>query len=395
MTMSFPDVPGVKILEVRLSAPPIIGAGTSTAGFVGASPKSGRRTNQTRLVTSLDQFVRDYVSADPAVAGDADATQSTPLSRAVFGFFNNGGTTCYVVNVDSINAADVVSGLKQLRVLDDVRIIAAPDHVDATVWTELKDQAETLGDRFSIYDVDTTDPTTLVAGAANRPPDSKYAATYFPRIQVGPDLQKRGDPGSSDPATAFISPVGHVAGVYARVDANRGVHKAPASEQIMGAIGVQVPLTDGDQEALNPAGVNAIRVFGGTATIWGARTLQDPSDAAFDSDYLYVSTRRLVNFVETSLKNGLRWAVFEPNTLALRQQITRSARDFLDGIWRSGALFGATANEAYYVRFPDSFNSDADRAAGKLTVEIGLRVTFPAEFVIVRIGIILQNATTA
>jgi phage tail sheath protein FI len=118
-------------------------------------------------------------------------------------------------------------------------------------------------------------------------------------------------------------------------------------------------------------------------------------DGDADTTFRYISTRRLTTYVEQSLKVGLRFAVFEPNNLALRQKISRSVRGFLDGVWRDGALFGATADEAYYVRFPDVFNSDADRALGKLTLEIGLRVTFPAEFVIVRIGLLLQNASTA
>jgi len=110
---------------------------------------------------------------------------------------------------------------------------------------------------------------------------------------------------------------------------------------------------------------------------------------------MYINVRRLVNYIEESLQVGLRWAVFEPNNLSLRQLISRSVRGFLDGVWRDGGLFGATADEAYYVRFPEIFNSDENRALGKLTVEIGLRVTYPAEFIIVRIGIILQSAAAS
>jgi phage tail sheath protein FI len=114
-----------------------------------------------------------------------------------------------------------------------------------------------------------------------------------------------------------------------------------------------------------------------------------------DTLWRYVNVRRLVTYVEQSLKQGLRWAVFEPNNLALRQQINRAARGFLDGVWRDGALFGATPDEAYYVRFPDIYNRDEDRAQGRLTVEIGLRVSYPAEFIVVRIGLLLQSAASA
>jgi len=401
MALSFPNVPGVKIDEVRLGPPAIAGVGTSTAGFVGAAPKSGRLTNQVRLVTSADQFAALYVLRDPAVAGDTDATTSTPLSRAVFGFFANGGTRCYVVNVDSNTPSDVVDGVALLQPIDEVAILAAPGHTDTTVYNALIGQAATTGDRFAILDPPTTaaitpggstlpDLTRLITGGANRPPvssDSIHAAFYYPRIQVAGQL-------SGDPAREFVAPSGHLAGIYARVDANRGVHKAPANEVVRSALGVEQLLTDGDQDLLNPEGVNALRVFAGSTIVWGARTLQQQSSPQ-NADYLYVNVRRLVNYVEESLQEGLRFAVFEPNDLALRQQIVRSARGFLDRVWRDGALFGATADEAYYVRVPDVFNTDEDRALGRLTIEVGLRVTFPAEFIIIRIGVILRSAATA
>jgi phage tail sheath protein FI len=146
-------------------------------------------------------------------------------------------------------------------------------------------------------------------------------------------------------------------------------------------------LTDAQQDTLNQIGINVLRVFSGNVVVWGARTLST------DTLWRYINVRRLVNYVEESIQVGLRWAVFEPNTLTLRKQITRAVRDFLDGVWRDGGLFGATAEEAYYVRFPELYNTDAERALGRLTVEIGLRVSFPAEFIIVRIGLILQSPT--
>jgi phage tail sheath protein FI len=375
----FPNTPGVQIAEVRLGAPPISGVGTSTAGFVGRAPKAGKFVDVARLVTSADQFTADYIE---------DAVTSTPLSRAVLGFFANAGSTCYVVNVDSDAAADAVEGIKLLEVIDEVAILAAPGHVDATVVAELQAQATRTGDRFAILDgpAKVNDLAALKPGGANRPTDSMYSAFYYPRIQAGKAL-------ANDPATEFVTPTGHIAGVYARVDANKGVHKAPANEVILGALGVEHALTDADQNALNIDGVNLLRVFPEGVVVWGARTLL--ASSAPDKTFKYVPVRRLVNFVEESLQEGLRFAVFEPNNLALRQTITRSVRGFLVGVWRDGALFGATPDEAFYVRFPELFNSDEDRAAGKLTLEVGLRATFPAEFIIVRIGLLLQSAAAA
>lgn len=466
------NLPGVKIREVQLVGPPIAGVGTSTPGFVGQAPATidtpdGRFAGKARLVTSADQFIRDYINkikgtgtsyttttagfavgttsipltagsgtvvagdsvtfagdttvyvvktgveapgtielnapglvkAIPAAAtamtiGDIDpnqpaATQSTPLSHAVFGYFLNGGGPCYVVNIGTkITAAKGIDALERV----DVQIIAAPGYADVTTQEALIDQATALKDRFAILDSpqSTTDHGVLLKGGTSRPKDSPWAAFYYPRIVVPPVLKD--DFLAANQAKNVVAPTGHIAGIYGRVDALRGVHKAPANEVMLGALGVDDLLSDSDQDALNNDGVNAIRLFAQGPTVFGARTVQ-AHDA--DKTFLYISTRRLLTYVEQSLKVGLRFAVFEPNNLALRQKIIRSARGFLDGVWRDGALFGATADEAYYVRFPDTFNSDADRALGKLTLEVGLRVTYPAEFIIVRIGLLLQNASTA
>ncbi len=385
-------LPGVRIQEIQLAGPPITGVGTSTAGFVGVAPLKGQFTMVPRLVTSADQFTQDFIN-DPGGDSTKNATKSTDLSFAVLGFFQNGGTECYVVNTDSATPADVVKGVKLLESFSDVQIIAAPGSADKTVTTELEGQAFRQGDRFAILDspAKETDLTKLTAGGADRPPDSIWAAFYYPRIQVGPVLKDDAQDTVKNPI--YVAPTGHVAGVYARVDAIKGVHKAPANEVLLGAIGLEHVLTDAQQNVLNADGVDVIRQFSSGPTVFGARTLLIA--AAPDKTFLYVNVRRLTTYIEQSLKVGLRWAVFEPNNLPLRQKITRSVRGFLDGVWRDGALFGATADEAYYVRFPDLFNRDEDRAAGKLTIEIGLRVSYPAEFIIIRIGLLLQSASSA
>jgi phage tail sheath protein FI len=466
------NLPGVKIREVQLVGPPIAGVGTSTPGFVGLAPttadKPDRFKGVPRLVTSSDQFIRDYINkiakgtgtsytttaagfavgttsiplvtgSGTVVAGDLvtfagdtneyvvktgvtapgtivlnapgllkaiptsttamtigdivpnqpEATLSTPLSNAVLGYFQNGGGPCYVVNIGA--SGSVTDGIAALERVD-VQIIAAPGNADPTTYQALIDQAKNMKDRFAILDAPTKASLggtfdklkkTASAGGA-RPNDTIWAAFYYPQIEVLPLLK-------DDKGPIYVAPTGHIAGVYAQVDALRGVHKAPANEVLSGALGVEDVLNDEDQDPLNAVGVNIVRLFPSGPTLWGARTLAPAADPTFR----YISTRRLVTYVEQSLKVGLRFAVFEPNNLALRQKITRSVRGFLDGVWRDGALFGATADEAYYVRFPDVFNTDDDRALGKLTLEVGLRVTFPAEFIIVRIGLLLQNASTA
>jgi uncharacterized protein len=380
MSTNFANLPGVKIQEVRLGAPPIAGVGTSTAGFVGKSPLGTAFLDTPHLVTSLDQFTAEYIKTETAM---------TNLAYAVRGFFQNGGTECYVVNVNAEDKAKITGGLARLEAIEEIDIIAAPGITDKDVYKALQDQAKNTGNRFAILDPpasgsvgDLIDPTKL------RPADSQWSAFYFPQIQVARIL-------ANDPPTEtepiFVGPSGHIAGLYARVDGQRGVHKAPANEQLMGALAVKQIVTDDEQNKLNEEGVDVIRLFSAGPVVWGARTLENKANLPFR----YISVRRLTTYIEQSLRAGLRFAVFEPNNLALRQTITRSVRGFLDGVWRDGALFGATADEAYYVRFPDTFNRDEDRAQGKLTLEVGIRVAPPAEFIIIRIGLLdrAANAT--
>jgi phage tail sheath protein FI len=155
--------------------------------------------------------------------------------------------------------------------------------------------------------------------------------------------------------------------VIARTDITRGVHKAPANEALNGALGVEAMVSDIEQGQLNLKGINVIRVFqtGGRPILWGARTLA----TGVDNNWMYVNVRRLFLFVEESIQEGIRWAVFEPNNTALWQKLRRSITDFLTRVWRDGALFGDKAEDAFYVRIDEALPS------------------YPAEFIVVRIGI--------
>jgi hypothetical protein len=183
----------------------------------------------------------------------------------------------------------------------------------------------------------------------------------------------------------MVPPSGHVAGIYARTDLSRGVFKAPAGADctVSNTLGVDLALSDNDQGIVNLKGVNVIRVFqnSGPPTVWGART------TSTDTNWQYVPIRRLFLFLEQSLKVGIRGAVFQPNNQALWQSLKRTIGAFLTQQWRDGALFGATAAQAFYVRIDDVLNPDSERALGRLTIEIGVRPSYPAEFIIVRIGI--------
>jgi len=203
--------------------------------------------------------------------------------------------------------------------------------------------------------------------------DSNYAALYYPWVSVA-------DPVSG--TTDFVPPSGHLAGIYARVDTERGVHKAPANAVIRGAVDVERRLSKADQDGLNPDGVNVIRAFNGSMTVWGARTLGGDKN----NEWKYINIRRLFLFLRESIDEGTQWVVFEPNTPTLWAQITRNITAFLTNVWQSGALFGNTPAEAFYVKCDDETNPPEVRDLGQVVTEIGVAVVKPAEFVIFRIS---------
>jgi hypothetical protein len=198
--------------------------------------------------------------------------------------------------------------------------------------------------------------------------DSPFAALYYPWITIiGPD-EKRLD----------IPPCGYIAGIYARNDRERGVHKAPANEVVQGVVRVQ-PITHEDQAELNPEGINCIRAFTGRGIrVWGARTLSS------DPQWRYVNVRRLFNYVEKSIERDMQWVVFEPNNQDLWERVKRDIAAFLTSTWRQGMLFGRSPAEAFFVLCDESNNPDDERDQGRLFVDIGLAAVKPAEFVVFR-----------
>jgi phage tail sheath protein FI len=368
--------PGVYVEEVPPSVQPIAGVGTSTAGFIGevandvvmpSEPVAYTlaEAGEPTLVTSWEQFKNSF--------GDIQAGNRV-LAHAVYGFFNNGGTRCWVARVADIDTVAAVQGaLDAFAAIDEIALVAVPGVTATAVQTAVITHCVNTGDRFAILD-GLRAPATLTSGAIqNGVGDSDYAAMYFPWITVF-------DPATNAPVV--VPPSGHVAGIYARVDAARGVHKAPANEVVRGALGVDVRVSRADQGELNQAGINAIRDINGNVTVWGARTLGGDANGAWK----YVHVRRLFLFLRESIDEGTGWVVFEPNTQALWSRITRNVTAFLNNVWRSGALFGSTPAEAFYVRCDASLNPPEVRDLGQVITEIGVAVVQPAEFVVFRIS---------
>ncbi|HZS37280.1 MAG TPA: phage tail sheath C-terminal domain-containing protein [Polyangia bacterium] len=328
-------------------------------------------------------FAPPYSPLDPT-----SDTNHAYLQEAVFGFFNNQGTRCYVTRVTRATDITASSGsvLEKLEAIDDISTVAAPGLtspgtlVDGGVSAALIGHCAKMKDRVVILDtwVDTT--LSQLSGVIPFPPGrSQYAALYFPWIAVM-------DPRNPS-QTMYVPPSGHIAGIYARVDATRGVHKAPANEPIVGALGLKLLISEAQQEGLNPQGINCLRKLNGSILVWGARTLGgDANNAEAAGDVKYISTRRLLNFLRDSIERGTQWTVFEPNTPELWAKVTRDVSAFLRQVWESGGLFGNTSTEAFFVKCDAETNPPANRDVGKMVAKVGVAVIRPAEFVIFQIG---------
>ena len=287
-----------------------------------------------------------------------------------------------------ITSVHFQAGLDALRDIEDANLILIPDaaaHPEAaTIQLAQINHCLLKRDRFAILDsrpgAPTTGPGSVMEQRGGLQAANGFAALYYPWLAVK-------DPTTTGPVTRLLNvpPSGAIAGVYARTDNERGVHKPPANTDVRGVLGLERILSDAQQGPLNLAGVDVLRIFPGTAQVivWGARTTGDPAV----SDWIYVNVRRLMIYIEQSIEEGIRWAVFEPNGLPLWQKLKRTLNEFLTRVWRSGALFGATADKAFYVRIDEGLNPAATRARGELYIEIGVAPVRPAEFIIVRIGL--------
>ena len=287
---------------------------------------------------------------------------------------------------DYVGSSSDRTGFAGLEAVDEVTMLSVPDLMAVyeqgiidleglqAVQLAMIAHCELMGDRVAILDA----PPGLNAQQVKEwrvdkaGYDSKYATLYWPWVKVF-------DPPSGQ--AKFVPPSGHVAGIWARNDDTRGVHKAPANEVVRGAITLELNITKAEHDQLNPNGINCIRAFPGRGIrVWGARTISS------DPSWRYLNVRRLFNYIEESIFEGTQWVVFEPNDLALWERVKRTIGSFLLGVWRQGALFGATPQEAYYVKCDAETNPPDVVDRGQLIVEIGIAPVKPAEFVIFRIA---------
>jgi hypothetical protein len=263
------------------------------------------------------------------------------------------------------------TGIQALEEIDQVAIALVPGWWSEDVRNGLIVHCETLADRFAILDPPPGLSVQQIE-AFRSPIDTKYAALYYPWVEV---LDPR--PGGD---ALELPPSGFMAGIYARTDIARGVHKAPANETIRSIRGLAQRITKREQDILNPENINVLRFFPGRGNrVWGARVLT--SDAA----WRYVNVRRLFLMIEESIDEGTQWVVFEPNDEPLWARVRQTVTRFLFTQWRLGALQGATADEAFFVACDRSTMTQDDIDNGQLICVVGIAPVKPAEFVIFRI----------
>lgn len=328
------------------------------------------------METLHPRYYANVINSDAAgllLAHPLDPPTGPPSAATV----TLGGAQSHDATAIKSRSSDYERALALLEPIRDINIVVAADRTDLAVQKAVLDHCSRLHDRFAIFDAGKAtavqDIEVQREGLEN---DKGFGALYYPWIEVTSAKTGR---------RTLVPPGGYVAGIYARTDLNRGVFKAPAGNEcvVNGALGVETMLSDTDQGFINLKGVNVIRVFqrGGAPIVWGARTTTK------NTNWQYVNIRRLFLFLEESIQVGIRGSVFEPNNLELWQKLKRTISAFLAQQWRDGALFGATEKDAFYVRIDEAINPPDQRALGRLSIEIGVKPSYPAEFIVVRIGI--------
>ncbi len=262
------------------------------------------------------------------------------------------------------------TGIQSFLENSTVSMMAIPGITDPEVIVSLTAHCENLKSRVAVFDMPKDMYKTKDLIEYRGIIDSSYAAMYHPWIQVFDRSSNKSD---------FVPPSGAVMGIYSRTDINRGVHKAPANE-IVFCTGLKVNYTKAEQDILNPEGINLIRAIPGQGIrVWGART------ASSNTAFKYVNVRRLFIYVEESIKANTNWVVFEPNDATLWQRVSLTISSFLDSMWRTGMLAGASPSEGYFVEIGPSTMSRDDIMNGRLICNIGIAPSRPAEFVIFRV----------
>jgi phage tail sheath protein FI len=349
-----PSFPGVYVEEVASGVHSIAGVSTSTAGFIGVT----RHASRPVAIASFAEFQK-MCALDP----------TSHLAYGVRGFFENGGKRCYVACIAPTDSLDAALGDLANA---ELSLLCCPDeHRIPDAAAAMAGHCEGRKDRVCILQ----SPGPAVDDTSHSAPvSSSYAAYYHPWLEVG---------GLDGTSSSTVPPAGHVCGIYARTDIERGVHQAPTGTTILGVRGLSQTIPSHAVESLVARGINLLRdVPGKGIVLWGARTTTSSA-----SEWKYVNVRRLLIFIEQSVGKGLQWAVFEPNGPELWSNVRMTVEDFLLSLWQSGVLVGKKPEEAFFVRCDRSTMSQEDIDSGRVIALAGVASLRPAAFVILRIRI--------
>lgn len=395
--------PGVYIVE-KPGPKTLQPVGTDVAAFVGQAPDSGARLGEAVPVNNWSEFCKFFAPKG--------ATGGKYLANAVYGFFMNKGSRCFIVNIPDSEAIaggeQPRTGLKLLEAKDEVSIVAAPGRTDVSSHVALQAHCELMGDRMYIADPPDVDNTELLksveqaqapvkpkdkdkdkdasATTAAPPPEARgarpatslngFGATYFPWLIVNDVFTNK---------EIEVPPSGHIAGIYSASMA----HRAPANKTVLGAIGLTYEVTGPEQGDLNSHGINCIRHFSNEGIlVWGARTLAEES-----SEWRYVPVRRLLIMIEQTILRNTSFAVFEPNDEKLWRTLRSAVTGFLRNVYRDGALMGKTPEEAFFVKCDSETNPQESIDLGQVVTVIGVAPVKPAEFIVFQIGQTASGAT--
>ncbi|WP_327146242.1 phage tail sheath family protein [Nocardia sp. NBC_01327] len=357
--------PGVYVEELPGLSLSVNSGATAVPVFIGAF--SGAPSGLTRLNSWLD--VQDQVS-DSGAEGEGAGTALKPVLR---GYFENGGGYCYVAStVDS----SLAGTLEQVNALDDVTMLIAPGLWDqgAEAAREWAYALIAYADEHQAMAILHTDQGQTPAQARETLDDwkidSDHAVMYYPWL-----IPTGGE--------AAVPPSGVLAGIWGRVDRERGVWRAPANVAVRGVASLEWEVSDSEQGALG--NINPLRSYSDTGIlVWGARTLRDTDS------WRYIPVRRLFNAAERDIQRAMRFAVFEPNTPPTWERVRSAVDNYLYNLWTSGALLGNTPEEAYFVQVGKGITmTDQDIAQNKLILKFGLAAVRPAEFIIAQLTIIV------
>jgi phage tail sheath protein FI len=438
--------PGVYVEEISTFPPSVTEVATAIPAFIGYTEKGEAATVQVAEISTLLEYEQTFGKPKPTVFSAAggvvqplkSSLPETPLWYAINLYFQNGGGRCYVVSVDSHgtppSADRYKAGLTALEAKDEPTLIVMPGAVALTqpdfnsVGQAALAHCRKMGDRFAILDVRDGDVAAFRTGIGTS--DLAYGAAYHPYVKTTllhaydeaavtvDGAAGAGTPASGAPASTLASlkttntalyndlkkqladqrielpPSAAMAGIYARVDRERGVWKAPANTSLSSVIGPKTQITSDQQEVINidetsGKSINAIRAFTGTGTmVWGARTL-----AGNDNEWRYINVRRLFIMIEESAKKSTKFAVFEANDASTWLKVKGMLESYLYGLWEQGALQGSKPEAAFYVNVGlGKTMTKQDVLEGRMIVEIGIAAVRPAEFIVLKFSHKLPEA---